>query len=244
MPLPQQSSAIYGTPAATPLAVSRVYLKPRPEFLLGFPPESFELFELPDAQIGDIKVTAGSYWLPTPVIVRKLAGANGVRTPNAGEDPGAAWTPMLQDWQSTAKGVILDPSTPVPADCLPPGAPAGGYVRRIDSHYKGVPGETWLTPWDVVEPVPGSAPARVKFDRTHYGLWLYWLVATEQIPAVHAHYISEKQRQTQERIQATQAQPWPSDVAREHRLAPLVAQADAETKAAAPTPAKKGGRRG
>lgn len=227
MPVPTEASVPVGTPVSAPLSVARVNAEPCASFLYTFQPSSFALLEVPKATVDGFECPGGKFWLPIQTRIVNAAGANGVRTLQDGEPPSEAWKYVLQI-QKEAGNVLIDPSSPIPAECLPKGASPGGYLREVAVSWKGDNGVRYITPWDLCQAVPG-APARWSVDRQRYALWLWWLVATEQVPPVHEAYVSDAQREKGQLVSVIQmrAQTMPAEVA-----AKKISDAKSDAKAA------------
>lgn len=111
-------------------------------------------------------------------------GVNGVRTTNENErdQPQKAYEQAV--WRAEKDGwVYLTPAQPLPAHCVPPGAPTDSYLCEIDCKHplttlKGVYHlEVWCQPADTIA---GEAQ-KFTFHRESYERWLLWLVESGQV---------------------------------------------------------------
>lgn len=109
-------------------------------------------------------------------------GVNGVRTRNKGEPAEMGHKNSVRD--SEDRGwVYLDPRAPIPADCLPPGVPAGGYLRDLDCKdpLTGQDGLRYVEAWNVPVATLPDDIQQFKFQTPSYERWLVYLVASGQI---------------------------------------------------------------
>ena len=170
---------------------SAINAEPGEAFIYSFRPECFDVLEVPKATIkdskGDLECPGGKFYLPVQVRIVGSPGAGMVRTVNRGEAKSEKWR-YVKSEERERGATIIDPQEPIPAECLPEGVPAGGYLRVCDVLWRGNAGERHLTPWDVANEVPG-APVKWTFNREKYALWLWWLVASGRVPAVHSTYV-------------------------------------------------------
>lgn len=179
-----------GNPVPQSLAVTAVQAAPSPAFVYSFPPETCQLLDVPKAEVDGYECPGGKFWLPLQIRILEVPGANAVRVRSDGEPVAETWRYTMQ-LQKEQGRVVIDPSAPIPAACLPEGAQPGGYVRIVPVIDRGQHGERHITPWDLCTPVPGGV-ARWSFDRSRYALWLWWLVASGRVPPVHEAYIADQ----------------------------------------------------
>jgi hypothetical protein len=120
----------------------------------------------------------GTYWLPEISILPLVPGAHLVKTRKGNEDPSES-IKLAVNTDANNGWTALDPSTPIPADCLPAGVPVGGYRRPVPctDPLRGTPGTRHLEAWDVPKQwVPGSGAQKYVHDRASYNRWRLWLV--------------------------------------------------------------------
>lgn len=188
-----------GAPVSSPLAVQRVNAQPAASFIYSFPPESLQLLDVPKGVVDGYDCPGGKFWLPQQVRLVNASGVNGVRVLGDGESPGEVWRYTLQ-LQAEKGAVIIPPDLPIPSEALPAGAQPGGYLREAPVVWRGQPGTRYITPWDLCTPLPGGAPAKWTFDREKYALWLWWLVASGRVPAVHPAFVDAKKGEAVARV--------------------------------------------
>ena len=193
-----------GAPVHAPLSVQRVNAAPGSSFLYSFPADGFQLLEVPKATVDGYDCPGGLYWLPQQVRIVNASGANGVRVLSEGESPAEAWRYVLQI-QREKGSVVISPDLPVPSEALPSGAQPGGYLREAAVVWRGQPGSRFITPWDLCTPLPGDLPAKWTFDRSKYALWLWWLVASGQVPPVHPAFIEARKGDMRQRVAEVEA---------------------------------------
>lgn len=123
-------------------------------------------------------------WLPDISILPLTAGAHLVRTRKQGEAASES-IKLAVNADANNGWTHLDPSMPIPAECLPTGVPVGGYRRPMPTidPIKGTKGTAHLEAWDVPKAwVPGSGRQKYTHDVASYNRWRLWLV-TEGIIA-------------------------------------------------------------
>jgi hypothetical protein len=227
----QNAAFSLGAPVQSQAAIQTVNAEPGASFLYSFPPESFQLLEVPKGEIDGFDCPGGKFWLPTQVRIVNAPGANQVRVIGPGEHPSEAWRYVVQN--AREKGhVLLSPDLPIPAAALPSGAQPGGYLREAAVRWRGQMGVRYVTPWDLCTPLPGDAPARWSFDRSNYALWLWWLVAAGHVPGVHPAYIDGKKADMRGAVAQVEARVinMPADQAK-RRIEEVVAEAATAEKA-------------
>lgn len=242
---PTQNAAFsLGAPVQSQAAIQSVNAEPGASFLYSFPPESFQLLDVPKGEIDGYECPGGKFWLPQQVRIVNAPGANQVRVISPGEHPSEAWRYVVQN--AREKGhVLLSPDLPVPSAALPSGAKPGGYLREVTVRWRGQMGVRYVTPWDLCTPLPGDAPARWSFDRSNYALWLWWLVAAGHVPAVHPAYIDGKKadmRGTVAQVEARVAN-LPADQAK-RRVQEATTEVTAAEKAEVAAPAQRASKKG
>lgn len=157
--------------APDPGAGGRLRMVPTPPFLLRHHPTRWE---------AESEGLPGATWLPGIDILPIVPGTHLMRTRKAGEEPSETYREALNA-DANNGWVHLDPSMPIPAECLPAGVPVGGYRRPVPCQdpVKGTPGVRHLEAWDVPRQwVPGSGPQKTKHDRGAYNRWRLWLVTS------------------------------------------------------------------
>lgn len=180
-------------------------------------------------------VDGKNVWLPilSPHILR--AGTGNIRTlaPHEQHAPHRAYETAVMD--ARRKGwVYVDPSTPVPEECLPANVPPGGYLRSIDVVTRtGVGGKRWLTAWTIpVKTLPGERQ-KWHFDRNGYNAWRKNLVEGGQISPpdddVRARVIAKHQRH----INRNRIKPIPADL-RAENVGKITARFEAAKEATIP----------
>lgn len=241
---PQNAAFSLGAPVQSQAAIRTINAEPGASFLYSFPPESFQLLDVPKGEIDGYECPGGKFWLPQQVRIVNAPGANQVRVISPGEHPSEAWRYVVQN--AREKGhVLLFPDLSVPSAALPSGAQPGGYLREVTVRWRGQMGVRYVTPWDLCTPLPGDAPARWSFDRSNYALWLWWLVAAGHVPAVHPAYIDGKKadmRGTVAQVEARVAN-LPADQAK-RRVQEATTEVAAAEKAEVAAPAQRAGKKG
>ena len=126
--------------------------------------------------------------LDTPCVLPEITihilapGVNGVRTRDKNEPVEAGYKNSVRAAQDVG-WLYLDPAAPIPEDCLPPGVPAGGYLRDLDCRHPLtlVTGKRYVEAWNV--PVVGlpDQDQQFKFQTPSYERWLRFLVESGQI---------------------------------------------------------------
>lgn len=181
MPVPQ---SIAGTPPASPFAdpfggSATLNVAPNAPFVY-----------LASAESGSVRSAGLSEptWLPELAIFRLEPGVQGVEVIKEGQPRATAWAMALE--QRRREGwVVLDPSTAVPAEFLPPGEAPGPYWRQDTAYHlrSGVSGTHYREAWSQRLPARReSAPPRWTFDRHRFNAWLAWMVQEDHIPGPDA----------------------------------------------------------
>jgi hypothetical protein len=106
-------------------------------------------------------------------------GVNGVRTldKHEADQPERAYEQSV--FKSERDGwTYLSARQPVPADCLPAGVPAGGYLRDLDclDPRTSAKGSRYVEAWMVPTATLPNEDQEFKFDLASYEKWLLWLV--------------------------------------------------------------------
>lgn len=175
-------------------------------------------------------------WLPDIGPMYLAPGAHLVRTRRSGEDPRKTWE-HAANVDGNKGWIQLDAFREIPTDCLPPGVPAGGYLRGVQCKdpKSGAEGVRYIEAWSVpAQPVPGR-PQRFKFDRASYNRWRLWLVTSGQVPAPSPDVIAEMKASKQGRPARIASLTIPDDL-RKQRLAEVNAEIARMEEAVEPEP--------
>jgi hypothetical protein len=199
----------------------RLPIRPNVRFFLAHTPEEWD----PEPVKGTVAGVEldGVFWLPG-VAPRVLEpGAALIRTRGQQEPVEATYQHAME--VSRREGwVWLDPVRHIPAECLPPGVPAGGYWRTMpcidprtrqvgDYHF-----EVWKLP---AETLPGRRQ-RFDYHRPSFNLWRAWLVLTGQVKPPLDFLLESIRGRMAERVERARALPLPDTA-----LARTIAAAEA-----------------
>jgi len=144
-------------------------------------------------------------------------GVNGVRTRSKDEDPDMTYRAALRKEVDDHGWNFLDPSTPIPAECLPQtpkGAadwPEGGYIRCPDCAHPitGRKGTRYLEAWS--KPVQGDdGSTEFEWDRATYEKWLLWMVESGQIEEPTQKHLDTLQRTASNHLMERLGRPYAS----------------------------------
>jgi hypothetical protein len=206
-------------------ATARLAVAPNVEFFLRHHPAQWE----PEATGLD-----GNTWLPVIGMLPLVPGAHLVRTRKNSEDPVETFKNAIKT-DETKGWVHIEPNAPIPAECLPAGVPAGGYLRQVpckDPRSNAV-GTYYLEAWNVPRAhIPGTKQ-RFVFDRAAYNRWRLWLVTSGAIQPPTEDVLRELIAARSGRPDRIAALPLPDDL-RKSRVAAAEAAVDGMTKAAIP----------
>jgi hypothetical protein len=213
------SSLATPTPAAADLAammravdpaqtasVARLALAPNEQFFLRHHPGQWDA-----ESVGLTEVT----WLPDISKLVLLPGAHLVRTRKKGDTPNETFRNAL-NVDGNKGWVHLDPNDAIPADYLPAGVPAGGYLRSLPCKdpRSSAEGVRYVEAWDVPRaPVPGQ-PQKFKYDRGAYNRWRLWLVTSGKIKPPTEDVLGEMQAAKAGRPARVASLPIPDDLRR------------------------------
>ena len=195
--------------------VKRLAFAPNEEFFLRHHPAQWE----PESD-----GLAEATWLPDISRLTLTPGAHLVRTRKRHEDPSETYKHAM-NVDGNKGWVHLDPNAVIPADCLPAGIPAGGYLRAIPCKdpRSSAEGVRYVEAWDVPRaPVPGR-PQKSTHNRAAYNRWRLWLVTSGQIKPPTDDVLAEMQATKAGRPARIGSVPRPEDLRKT-----LVAQAQAE----------------
>jgi hypothetical protein len=166
-----------------------------------------------------------------------IPGCNGVRTLSDNEKT----TPerAYEDAVAAAQGkgwtyIALDTITD--AKHLPPGVPAGPFLREIPCRHPqtGIAGSRWVEAWSVpVATLPDDEQA-FQFDRASYNRWRLSLVESGKIPAPNAVVVSRLKARIDGQHARIQSRVATDPHVKEANLAKAKAASDAVAVAAAP----------
>lgn len=228
MPMPLQAEP---RPAAADLAALMAPADPAPtsqHARLALPPsEPFYLRHHPSNWDADGEGLDEVTWLPDVSKLVLTPGAHLVRTRRKDEDERESFRHSMAEDQNRG-WIWLLPEVQIPADCLPRGVPAGGYMRSLPCRdpRTSVSGKAHVEAWQVpAAPVPGR-PQRFAFDRAAYNRWRLWLVTSGQVPPPTDDVLREMVAQKAGRPARVAALPLPDDLRRQR-----VARAEAEVSA-------------
>ncbi len=132
-------------------------------------------------------------------------GVLGVRTRNEREPVEAGYKDSVRRAQDRS-WTYLDPSAPIPEDCLPPDSPAGGYLRDLDCRHPltSVTGKRYVEAWNV--PVVGlpDEDQAFKFQTPSYERWLRYLVESGQIAPMNPQILTGMQARVRGHLERAQ----------------------------------------
>lgn len=209
-------------------SAARLAVEPNAEFFLRHHPAQW------DADGDGLDAVT---WLPDIAPLLLVPGAHLVRTRKKGEDPGKTFEHAM-NVDGNRGWVHLDPNLAIPAECLPPGVPVGGYLRAVPC--KGPrtqkEGVRYLEAWNTPQQAVPGRPQRFVFDRGAYNRWRLWLVTSGIIAPPTADVIAEMCAAKAGRPARIAALPIPDDL-RKQRLAVVEAKLEAERLAVVPEPA-------
>lgn len=185
-----------------PSAFSAEEIAPR---LAVGPNEPFFLRHHPGNWFPSRFLEGGPFWLPEITVHVLAPGVNGVRTRDKHEPVEAGYRNSVRDGEDHG-WVYLSPRAEIPAECLPPGVPSGGYLRDVACQDPRTlaSGRRYLEAWQVpAQTVPGE-PQRFVFHHESHERWLAWLVRSGLI-APMAPYVAERlARRYTDRIERAQ----------------------------------------
>lgn len=187
--------------------------EPRPDFLLFVRPETVSLFHVKATRVGDIEIPGGPRWLPDPITILDVPGANSVRVLKKGEPESAKWSSTIRD-QTERGATLIDPNQDIPVELLADIYPKGGYRRPWDVDWKGTLDKRWTTPWDVPQNTAGGE-VRWKYDHGLYGAWIYWLIATGKIPGPSDAHAQDQVAAAEQVLMETKTRQYQPDLRRE-----------------------------
>ena len=211
----------------------RLPIRPNERFFLAHTPEEWEPEEVKGTVAG-VKLD-GVFWLPG-ISTRVLKpGAALVRTLQKGEPPEEQYA-KAQDTARRNGWVWLDPVRHLPAECLPPGVPPGGYWRTmpcIDPRTRQL-GEFHFEVWNLpAETLPGRRQ-RFSYHRPSFNLWRAWLVLTAQVRPPLDYLLESITNRMRDRIERVRSLPLP-DNALQRKLSEAEARATIFVDAVVPT---------
>jgi hypothetical protein len=222
----------------------RLPIRPNVRFFLAHTPEEWD----PEPVKGTVAGVEldGVFWLPG-ISKRVLEpGAALIRTRQKGE-PVEATYEHAQEVSRRMGWVWLDPNRHLPAECLPPGVPAGGYWRAMPCIHPQTQqqGDYNFEVWNLpAETLPGRTQ-RFAYHRASFNLWRAWLVLTGQVKPPLDFLLESIRGRMAERVERARALPLPDTAlertirAAEAREAVYV-EAKVPTKAPAAAPTKRG----
>jgi len=143
-------------------------------------------------------------------------GAGLVRTRRQHEPPESAYRNAVTEAQRAGLA-YLDPTTEIPASCLPAGVPAGGYMREVAcvDPLTGASGTYYAEPWEVPVATSGGGRQRIKWDRAAHNRWLVHLVESGQIAPPPAGVVDAKIRAASGHLRYARAMRVPEDLRQE-----------------------------
>lgn len=205
---------------------------PNPQFFLRHHPRGWEIGVV-KGEVEGVKLD-GTYWLPQLSLFTILPGASGCRT--RGRHEAAEQVYLRAVMSERERGwTFIDPSTPIPAACLPTGIPAGGYLRELPcvDPKTGVRGVFHVEAWNVPHEVAPGEPHRLAFDHATYNLWRAWLVLTGQVTTPGRAVIEDIARRLQGRVERAELLDLPEEI-RQRRVTAARTQLEATTTAKPP----------
>jgi hypothetical protein len=162
-------------------------------------------------------------------------GVNGCRTLGEHDEPQDAYENSVH--RAEKRGfTYLSPIAPIPAACLPPGVPPGGYIRALDCRHPltRVVGHYHTEAWNVPIATLPDEDQQFKFHLPTYELWLEWLVLSGQIAPPNERVIQTLRDRVRQHVERTRLLNVAPDIRDEfvRRKAEIAARYDA---ARAPT---------
>lgn len=191
------------------LAPARPIARLNSPFVLRHHPSSFELAKLDGKDI----------ILPEINQLILAAGVGRVGTARGNAQGGAHLTAAFVASDQDGH-VRLDPNEPIPANCLPPGVKAGGYLRSFKCQSKtGARGRHWIQVWQVLEEesVAGE-DATFRWDLEAYNRWRVWLLATGRLQRPSERILRRFSTAARDRLERAMSQTWPTEQMRKVRV--------------------------
>jgi hypothetical protein len=184
--------------------------------------------------------------LETPTLLPQLGlfviapGVSGVRTRSKTEvnHPEKAYEQAVAIAREREGWVFLDPHREIPADCLPPGVPPGGYLREADCEDPQVPGAFgthYEEAWAVPLPTAKNRPQRFRYDKAAHERWRLWLVESGQIDPPTDAVIEELKARAVAHVDNAR-RPKVNEIIQAEALERATAQLDALNAVAFPVP--------
>lgn len=197
---------------------------PNQRFFLAHHPGDWDAAEV-KGEVAGVKLD-GVYWLPGITKRELQPGAALIRTRAKNEPPEAAYQ-HARDVSQRDGWVWFEPTAPLPAECIPPGAAPGSYWREapcIDPRTAQT-GTLHLEVWSVPVPTLPGREQRFQHDAARYNLWRAWLVLTGQVAPPHEYVLDALRNRQAERLARARTMPLPPNA-----LEPRVAAAEARVK--------------
>lgn len=155
----------------------------------------------------------GVFALPEVTMHVLAPGVNGVRTRDKNEPVEAAYKKAVRASQDKGWN-YLDPSAPIPEDCLPPGIPTGGYIREPDCRHPltGHTGKRYVEAWNVPQPTLPEEDQEFKFHYASHERWLQYLVESGQIAPMNPSILAPMLARVRGHLERAQTLTISSDV--------------------------------
>lgn len=208
---PADPRVLMRPPVARVGAAVRLLARLKEPFFLRHHPRDWHS-EVVSGTVGGV-VLDGAYWLPGLTTLPIIPGCNGIRTLKKGEadSPELAWQAAREKSEKPAQGgwIWCDPDEELPAECLPAGVVAGGYLRQLpcqdpQTGERGVRHqEVWSVP---IATIPGD-PQVFRFDRQKYNLWRAWLAIAGIVRPALEQVLERKRTMARDRVERTIALP-------------------------------------